>query len=99
MRKERAMNCKKCPHHVRHGQAGTDGKSIEFKNRCGLRMKDPTPADCKHHPFMAGFDYTGCDLYLATFKSAGQRNDVVPTSDFQYSDKLAGNSITEMELL
>jgi len=93
------VNCKKCPHHVRHGQVGADGKTIEFKNRCGLRMREAQQIDCGHYPFAAGFDYTSCDHYLTTFKTAGQRNDVVPTSDFQYSDKLAGSSITEMELL
>jgi hypothetical protein len=84
---------------VRHGQVAADGKTIEFKNRCGLRMRDATPVDCRHYPFSSSFEYDGCEVYLATFKTAGQRNDVVPTSDFQYSDKLAGTSITEMELL
>lgn len=93
------MSCRKCPHHVRHGKVGGDGKSIEFSSRCGLRMKANESQDCSHHPFKSGFEYTVCEIYLATFKTAGQRNDVVPTSDFQYSDKLAGNSITEMELL
>lgn len=93
------MNCKKCPHHVRHGQVAPDGKTIEFKSRCGLRMKEAQPVECSHFPFGKGFDYVQCDIYLATFKSGGQRNDVVPTSDFQYSDKLSNNSITEMELL
>ena len=93
------QSCKKCPHHVRHGQAAADGKSIEFKNRCGLRMKEAQSVDCHQYPFQKGFDYAGCDIYLAVFKTAGQRNDVMPTSDFQYSDQLATNSITEMELL
>ncbi len=93
------MNCKKCPHHVRHGQIGANGKTFEFKDRCGLKMRVQETVDCAHYPFQKGFEYTSCDHYLATFKTAGQRNDVVPTSDFQYSDKLAGSSITEMELL
>ena len=93
------MQCKKCPHHVRHGQVGADGKSIEFKNRCGLKMKELQSVECTHYPFGKGFDYLLCEVYIATFKTPGQRNDVVPTSDFQYSDKLSGNSITEMELL
>jgi hypothetical protein len=93
------MLCKKCPHHVRHGQVGADGKTIEFKNRCGLKMRGQESLDCKHFPFASGFDYTACDYYLHTFKTAGQLNDAIPTSDFQYSDKLATNSITEMELL
>ena len=93
------MSCKKCPHHVRHGQVAADGKTIEFKSRCGLRMKEQQQIECAHFPFGKGFDYINCEVYLATFKTAGQRNDVVPTSDFQYSDKLAGSSITEMELL
>ena len=92
------MLCKKCPHHVRHGQVGPDN-TIEFKSRCGLRMKEQKPVECTHFPFSKGFDYAACDIYLAVFKTASQRNDVVPTSDFQYSDKLASNPITEMELL
>jgi hypothetical protein len=76
-----------------------DGKTIEFKNRCGLKMKEQQIHDCAHYPFASGFDYQTCDQYLATFKSAGQRNDAIPTSDFQYSDRLASSSITEMELL
>lgn len=93
------MSCRKCPHHVRHGKVGADGKSIEFTSRCGLRMKANEAQDCAHYPFKSGFEYTVCDIYLATFKTPGQRNDVIPTSDFQYSDKMSGNSITEMELL
>lgn len=83
---------------MRHGQVGPNN-AIEFKSRCGLRMKEQKPVDCTHFPFAKGFDYAVCDIYLSVFKSAGQRNDVVPTSDFQYSDKLASNPITEMELL
>lgn len=93
------MVCKKCPHHVRHGQVAADGKSIEFKSRCGLRMKEQQQIECEHFPFKSGFDYGACGVYIGTFKTAGQRNDVVPTSDFQYSDRLAGSPITEMELL
>jgi hypothetical protein len=62
-------------------------------------MKVLAPVDCAHYPFSKGFDYTVCGIYQEVFKSSGQRNDVVPTSDFQYSEQLAGNSITEMELL
>lgn len=93
------MNCKKCPHHVRHGSAAADGRSIEFKDRCGLKMKEQKPVECPHVPFAKGFDYAHCEHYLSTFKTAGQRNDVVPTSDIQYSDKFASTAITEMELL
>ncbi len=93
------MSCRKCPHHVRHGKAGSDGKSIEFKSLCGLRMKVNETQDCSHFPFKSGFEYTICAIYLDTFKTPGQRNDVNPTSGFEYSDKLTGNSITEMELL
>lgn len=93
------MSCKKCPHHVRHGQVVAGQNSIEFKDRCGLKMKVLAPVDCAHYPFSKGFDYTVCGIYQEVFKSSGQRNDVVPTSDFQYSEQLAGNSITEMELL
>jgi hypothetical protein len=93
------MQCKKCPHHVRHGVAAADGKSIEFKSRCGLKMKENKEAECTKYPWAKGFDFAHCDVYQSTFKTPGQRNDAVPTSDFQYSDKLASNPITEMELL
>ncbi len=91
------MQCKKCPHHVRHGQVGSDGKSITFKDRCGLKMKDKQA--CVHFPFPKVFDYKVCEVYRLTFKASVDRNDVVPTHDFQYSDKLTSSSITEMELL
>lgn len=93
------MQCKKCPHHVRHGQAGADGKSIEFKNRCGLKMREQKTLDCDKYPFPSGFDYRLCDQYLETFKSGTQRNDVIPTSDFQYNENFASASISDMELL
>jgi len=93
------MLCKKCPHHVRHGSLAADGKNIIFKDRCGLKMKATEDQECKNYPFPKVFDYTDCGVYRQTFKSGGQRNDVVPTSDFQYSDALNTQSITEMELL
>lgn len=34
-----AMHCRRCPHLVRHGQLGADKQSIEFKNLCGLVIK------------------------------------------------------------
>ena len=33
------MTCKRCPHHVKHGQIASDGKSMVFKDLCGLRLK------------------------------------------------------------
>ncbi len=33
------MNCRRCPHHVRHGQMAKDGKSLQFKDLCGLKLK------------------------------------------------------------
>lgn len=74
-----------------------DKQTITFKDKCGLKIKDQQ--DCLHFPFPQIFDYTACDVYRSTFKSAGVRNDVVPTKDFQYSDTLVASSITEMELL
>lgn len=36
----RQMLCKRCPHLVRHGQVcGDDQQTIEFKNLCGLAIK------------------------------------------------------------
>ena len=93
------MLCKKCPHHVRHGSLAADGKNIVFKDRCGLKMKTAENQECVKYPFPKVFDYTECGVYFATFKSGGQRNDVVPTSDFQYSDVMHSQSITEMEFL
>ncbi len=33
------MACKRCPHHVRHGKASKDGKSIVFSDLCGLKIR------------------------------------------------------------
>jgi hypothetical protein len=55
--------------------------------------------DCVNHPFPNVFDYIDCSVYQETFKSTTRKNDVIPTKDFQYSDVLSGNSITDMELL
>ncbi|MCB9228795.1 MAG: hypothetical protein H6618_04210 [Deltaproteobacteria bacterium] len=33
------MTCKRCPHHVRHGKVGKDGKTIVFADLCGLKVK------------------------------------------------------------
>lgn len=93
------MLCKRCPHHVRHGKAAADGKTIEFQDLCGLKMKATSDRECKNYPFPKVFDYIECQVYQATFKSTGIKNDVVPTSDFQYSDSFSGQTITDMELL
>jgi hypothetical protein len=93
------MLCKKCPHHIRHGKVAEDKKTIEFSDRCGLRMKTGHQDPCDKYPFKAGFNYVECDTYKMVFKSQGQRNDCVPTSDFLYSDSMSGTPITEMELL
>jgi hypothetical protein len=84
---------------VRHGQLASDAKTIQFQDRCGLKMKDSCAADCTKIPFPKGFNYFECDVYLNKFKTPGMRNDVMPTSDFQYSDALSPTSITDMELL
>lgn len=55
--------------------------------------------ECICHPFPSVFDYIECGVYQETFKSTSRKNDVIPTKDFQYSDVLSGNSITDMELL
>lgn len=56
-------------------------------------------ADCVHFPFPSQFDYFHCEVYQDTFESKGLKNGVVPTKDFQYSERLAGMSVTDMELL
>jgi hypothetical protein len=33
------MHCRRCPHLVRHGQLADDKQTIEFKNLCGLVIK------------------------------------------------------------
>jgi hypothetical protein len=55
--------------------------------------------ECVNHPFPNVFDYIECSVYQETFKSTTRKNDVIPTKDFQYSDVMSGNSITDMELL
>ena len=124
------MTCKRCPHHVRHGKVGEDGKTISFSELCGLKIKqmqeqDPPPkknrgrgrpaaelpvkrkiltqvgedSNCIHHPFESQFDYFHCCVYVETFETKGMKNGVVPTKDFQYSERLAGVAVTDMELL
>jgi hypothetical protein len=93
------MLCSRCPHHVRHGNLAADRKTIEFKDRCGLKMRQGKEESCDKVPFQKGFNYVECDIYQVTFKSSGQRNDCIPTSDFQYSDSLSGTPLAEMELL
>jgi hypothetical protein len=36
------MHCRRCPHLVRHGQLAEDKETIEFKNLCGLVIKQQT---------------------------------------------------------
>ena len=33
------MNCKKCPHYVRHGQLNPKTNTIEFKDACGILLR------------------------------------------------------------
>ena len=122
------MSCNKCPHHVRHGKVGEDGKSIIFSDMCGLRMKqtqetevpvkkmkgrgknlpepikrkpilEGEPIECVHYPFPDLFDYFRCRVYQETFESKGIKNGVIPTKDFQFSERLSGLAVTDMELL
>ena len=93
------MNCKGCPHLVRHGQMAKDNKTLEFRNMCGLTLKTSAKKECHHLPFHKNFDYMDCETYIYTFKTAIRKNDVMPTQDFQYSDYFTGTSITDMELL
>lgn len=93
------MACRRCPHHIRHGQV-SEKQEITFQDRCALAMKAGKQEDCLHYPFGRSFHYMNCSVYQATFKSAGVKNDVVPTKDFQYSEALAGGgSLTDMDLL
>ncbi len=62
-------------------------------------MRANDQLDCVHYPFPKVFDYSTCEIYINTFKSSGQKNDAVPTQDFQYSDAVSASSITDMELL
>ncbi len=55
--------------------------------------------ECISFPFTEAFDYFQCAIYQKTFESKGLKNDVNPTSDFQFSEQLRGTSVTEMELL
>ena len=91
------MTCKRCPHLVRHGKLADDQKTIEFKERCGLNREKEVK--CLHHPFPKIFDYLDCENNRATFKSSVQRNDVVPTKDIQYSNKVAASGMSNLELL
>ena len=51
------MSCQRCPYHVRHGRVGADGKSIEFSDLCGLKIKAQEREESakeKHEPKKAG---------------------------------------------
>ena len=92
------MSCNKgCPHHVRHGKLAKDGKTVEFKDRCGLTMDKEVM--CSHVPFDLRFNYRECDQYMVAFKSSVERNDVVPTKDINYSSRLSKSSFSDMDLL
>ena len=99
------MACKRCPHYVRHGKAGEDGKSIVFNDLCGLKLKKTEDGksrfddeDCISIPFDEDFDHYLCDVYQKVFQSGKKRNGVNP-KDIQYSEMLVAGSITDMELL
>lgn len=91
------MQCRKCPHHLRHGQVDAATKAISFKDRCSLKLKEG--ADCVHYPFQKYFDYMTCEVYKATFKGSVDRKGVMPTKDMGFSDSMSAGSIADMELL
>ncbi|MDA9951151.1 hypothetical protein N9D31_01125 [Oligoflexaceae bacterium] len=99
------MSCKRCPHYVRHGRAAADGKSIEFRDLCGLKLKKLeedkkafSDEVCVSLPFPEDFDHHFCSVYQHVFQSGIKRNGVNPR-DMQYSENLTAGSITDMELL
>lgn len=99
------MACKRCPHYVKHGKAGDDGKSIIFRDLCGLKLKkmeeDKKAFEddvCDNVPFDEDFDYYLCSVYQHVFQSGSKRHAVNP-KDIQYSERLVAGSITDMELL
>ena len=99
------MSCKRCPHYVKHGRAAADGKSIEFRDLCGLKLKKLAEDKkafsddvCENVPFPEDFDYYLCSVYQHVFQSGIKRNGVNP-KDIQYSERLVAGSITDMELL
>ena len=63
------------------------------------RLPKGASLECTKVPFDADFDYFYCDVYQDTFKTTGMKNGVLPTKDFQYSERLSGNPITDMEFL
>lgn len=91
------MQCRKCPHHLRHGQVDQTTKAITFKDRCSLRLKEQQ--DCGHYPFAKYFDYMTCETYKATFKGAVDRKGVMPPGELQFSDSVTAGGIADMELL
>ncbi len=93
------MACSRCPHHVRHGHLAVDRKTIEFTDRCGLKMRQGKEEPCDKIPFQNGFNYMECGVYQFTFKSAGQRNDCNATSDLNFAELLSSTPLAEMELL
>ncbi len=93
------MNCPRCPHHVRQGQIAGDRKSVVYHDRCALKIKsvavNAIALHCEYIPFANDFKFTTCSVYLSTFKTSKQSNDVVPLSDI-YSEP---GTLTDMDLL
>ncbi len=92
---------------LRHKQA-IDPETVQKKGRGRGRQtteikRKPLPygasLECLHYPFLTTFDYFACDIYQENFATQGLKNGVLPTKDFQFSEHLAGISVTDMELL
>jgi len=89
--------------HERAEEARQAGESPNKKNgavKASISaLKSGKDMECVHAPFSPVFAYRECQVYLDTFKCAGQKNNVIPTKDFQYSEALNMGSITDLELL
>src|SRR5262245_11946619 len=72
---------------------GPERSKMALKELQKPRQKNHLNAECIHVPFPAKFEYRVCNVYIETFKSTEQKNDVLPTKDFQYSEALIGGSI------
>jgi hypothetical protein len=74
-------------------------RKVPAKDIVRPKRRHTKELECINYPFPAKFEYRHCQVYVDTFKSTEQKNDVLPTKDFQYSEALMGGSITDMELL
>ena len=54
---------------------------------------------CENYPFPDNFNQIECKFHQKIFSTKGSKNNVLPTKDFQYLEKMGNFSVTDLELL